>query len=88
MLHTPTFMPGDLALVVGCRSVPSLNGCCVEVVEYCGAWEFPGVPMQDFYLIRHGIYRGHARVGVLMPLQGDTPTAKQNGRSVTDKEEA
>lgn len=73
----PAFQSGDFALVVGCRSAPSLNGCCVEVVEYCGPWELPGVPMQDFYLIRHGEYRGHARVGVLMPLQGDKSEAKQ-----------
>ncbi len=78
----PVFKPGDHALVVGSRSTPSLNGCCVEVIEYCGAWEFPGVPMQDFYLIRHGEYQAHARVGVLMPLNGDIRPAKKRKHAV------
>lgn len=76
------FKPGDLALVVGCRSVPSLNGCCVEVVEHCGAWELPGLPMQDYYLVRWGRREGHARSGVLMPLRGDFHPERQKSREV------
>lgn len=74
------FKPGDLALIVGCRTMTNFNGCCAEIIEHKGAWDFFGTGLQDWYAIRCGSFEGDARSGVLMPLRGDFESEQQKAK--------
>lgn len=76
------FKSGDLALIVGCRTMANFNGCCAEIIEYKGTWDLFGTGMQDWYSIRCGSFEGDARSGVLMPLRGDVAPEQQKAKEV------
>lgn len=78
MIHQ--FKPGDLALIVGCRTMANFNGCCAEIIEYKGACNLLGTGLQDWYAIRCGNFEGAARSGVLMPLRGDFEPEQQKAK--------